>query len=167
MLIDSLHGLYPGMTGEIPDEQKFRLYLEPLLQMKDNDGVFIRWTDLRLMRRMLRDASHRAYDPRQTLEHWHYVRTSEMRNILPQINSADYIINSGLPYELPVFRARLLNSFALWAEDYRHDPLRLDAFTRAERVHRMLEQVLPVEDESAIPSDSLLREFIGGSSLKY
>ena len=39
LLIDSLHGLYPAMTGEIPDEQKFRLYLEPLLQMKDNEGV--------------------------------------------------------------------------------------------------------------------------------
>ena len=68
ILIDSLHGLYPGMTGGIPDEQKFRLYLEPLLQMKDNEGTYVRWTDLRLMRRMLRDASHRAYDPRQTLE---------------------------------------------------------------------------------------------------
>ena len=92
---------------------------------------------------------------------------SEMRNILPQINKADYIINSGLPYELPVFRARLLDSFKRWAEDYHNNPLRKDAFTRADRVYHLLQQVSPVEDESAIPSDSLLREFIGGSSLEY
>jgi len=80
VLIDSLHGLYPGMTTDIPREHKFNLYLEPLLQLKDYDGKYVRWTDIRLIRRMLRDASHRAYDPRRTLEHWHYVRSSEMRH---------------------------------------------------------------------------------------
>ena len=74
ILIDSLHGLYADMTRSVDDELKFKLYIEPLLQMKDADGKFVRWTDLRLMRRMERDATHRAYDPQQTLEHWHYVR---------------------------------------------------------------------------------------------
>lgn len=167
VLIDSLHGLYPAMTEGIPDAQKFRLYLEPLLQMKDQNGKYIRWTDIRLIRRMLRDASHRAYDPRRTLQHWHYVRSSELRHIIPYINSTDYIINTGLPFELPIYAARMLKDFALWVEEYRDDPLRNDAFIRAERVHKLLSQITPVADESAIPVDSVLREFIGGSCYEY
>lgn len=169
ILIDSLHGLYPDMTRDIPPERIFRLYIEPLLQMKGPDGDYVRWTDLRLMRRMVRDEAHRAYRPRQTLEHWHYVRASEMRNIIPYANTVDYVVNSGLPYELPVMRNRLLEGFARWREDYRDDPLRVDAATRAERVHALLSAVAPIsaEDEEAIPPDSLLREFIGGSCYEY
>ena len=167
ILIDSLHGLYEDMTGGVRDEQKFKLYIEPLLQMKGPGGKFVRWTDLRLMRRMERDARYRAYDPRQTLEHWHYVRSSELRNIIPYINTADYIVNSGLPYELPIMKASLFGSFERWVQDYRDNPLRQDAFTRAERVYRLLSAVTGVEDDSEIPPDSLLREFIGGSCYEY
>ncbi len=167
ILIDSLHGLYPDMTANIPAEQKFKLYLEPLLQMKDHDGEYVSWTDLRLIRRMLRDASHRAYDPRRTLEHWHYVRSSEMRHIIPQINTTDYIINTGLPYELPIYAARMLADFQKWIEEYRDNPLRQDAFSRASRVFDLLRQVTPVQDETPIPADSVLREFIGGSCYEY
>lgn len=167
ILIDSLHGLYPDMTAGIPDEQKFKLYIETLLQMKYADGRFVRWTDLRLMRRMVRDAQFRAYSPRRTLEHWHYVRSSELLNIIPHINSADYVVNSALPYELPVMRARLFDHFAQWVDDYRDDPYRQDAYNRACRVYELLKRIRPVEDESAIPSTSLLREFIGGSAYEY
>ena len=167
ILIDSLHGLYADMTRSIDVEQKFKLYIEPLLQMKGPGGRYVRWTDLRLMRRMVRDAAYRAYDPQRTLEHWHYVRASEMRNIIPYVNTTDYIVNSGLPYELPVMRARLFDHFEKWVGLYRDDPLRQDAQTRAERVFHLLEAVTPVEDDSAIPPDSLLREFIGGSCYEY
>ncbi|MFQ6101796.1 MAG: ATP cone domain-containing protein [Anaerolineae bacterium] len=167
ILIDSLHGLYAPMTEGVDDARKFKLYIEPLLQMKGPDDRFIRWTDLRLMRRMERDASHRAYDPQQTLEHWHYVRSSELRNIIPYINTTDYIVNSGLPYELSVMKVRLFENFERWVEQYKDDPLREDAFARAERVYHLLKAVTPVEDESAIPPDSLLREFIGGSCYEY
>jgi uridine kinase len=167
ILIDSLHGLYPAMMEGIDDERIFRLYIEPLLQMKGPNDKYVRWTDLRLMRRMERDAIHRAYDRQQTLEHWHYVRSSEMRNIIPYLNTANYIINSGLPYELPVMRARLFDYFKVWVEEYKDDPLRQDAYTRSERIHHLLQTVTPVEDESAIPPDSLLREFIGGSCYEY
>jgi len=167
ILIDSLHGLYASMTRSIDDELKFKLYIETLLQMKSSDGRFVRWTDLRLMRRMVRDAVHRAYDPQQTLEHWHYVRKSEMRNIIPYINTTDYIVNSGLPYELPIMRARLFGRFEKWAGQYKDDPLREDARVRAGRVYRLLKSITPVEDDSAIPPDSLLREFIGGSCYEY
>lgn len=169
ILIDSLHGLYPPLTEGVEAELKFALYVEPLLQMQGPDGRMVRWSDLRLMRRMVRDARHRAYDPQRTLEHWHYVRSSEMRNILPYANSADYIVNGALSYELPVMRRRLLADFAQWERQYGGDPLRVDAYERARRVHQLLEAIAPIEesDEEAIPSTSHLREFIGGSSYQY
>lgn len=167
VLIDSLHGLFPDMTADIADEQKFKLYLEPLLQVKGEDGEYVRWTDIRLIRRMLRDAAHRAYDPRQTLEHWHYVRSSEMRNILPYINTTDAIVNSAMPYELPIYAQRMLRHFIQWTDQYKSDPLRSDAFERAQRVAHLLGSVHPVGDDSFIPTDSVIREFIGGSSLQY
>ncbi|UCC63944.1 MAG: response regulator SirA [Anaerolineae bacterium] len=167
ILIDSLHGLYPDMTAGIPDEQKFRLYIETLLQMKGSDDRFIRWTDLRLMRRMVRDATYRALKPRETLEHWHYVRSSELRHIVPHANRVDYIVNGALPYELPIMCARLKDGFAQWVGDYRDDAERQDAFERAGRVYRLLQSVTPVEDDSPIPPTSLLREFIGGSAYQY
>ena len=167
ILIDSLHGLHAPMSRDIDDESKFKLYIEPLLQMKGVNGRYIRWTDLRLMRRMERDATHRAYDPQQTLEHWHYVRSSELDSIIPFVNTTDYIVNSGLPYELPIMRARLFDHFTEWRTRYRGDPLRKDALIRASRVHRLLRSITPVEDDSPIPPDSLLREFIGGSCYEY
>ena len=138
ILIDSLHGLFPALTNAIPDESKFKLYLEPLLQMKGEDGDYIRWTDIRLIRRMLRDATHRAYDPRQTLEHWHYVRSSEMRNIIPNNIHADFIINSGMPFELPIYSTRMGAQFKEWEKLYRDDPLRTDAYERATGWRRCL-----------------------------
>ncbi len=161
LLIDSLHGLYPAMTAGVPAASKFRLYLEPLLQMRGPDDEYIRWTDIRLMRRMLRDAVHRAWNPQQTLEHWHYVRASELRNILPYQATADFIINSAMPYELALYRPRLLDSFLNWVELYRDDPLREDAHMRAVRVARLLNSVTAVADDSPVPAASVLREFIG------
>ncbi len=163
ILIDSLHGLYGDMLKGIDEKSVFKVYIETLLQMKGANGKFIRWTDLRLMRRMIRDEQHRAYDPRQTLTHWHYVRNAELRNILPYINTADYIINGAVPYELPVMRNRLYDHFKEWEQDYKDDPRRVDAYLRAKRVREMLESVTPVTDESPIPETSHLREFIGGS----
>jgi uridine kinase len=167
LLIDSLHGLYPALTEDIPNEMKFKLYLEPLMQMKGPDDRYIRWTDLRLIRRMLRDAVHRAYNPQQTLEHWHYVRSSELRNIIPYLSTANHIINSAMPYEIAIYRPKLIDRFAEWVEIYKEDPLREDAYIRAGRIHKLLQVVEPVEDDSPIPPDSVLREFIGGSSLEY
>lgn len=167
ILIDSLHGLYPEMTSSVGDDQKFKLYLEPLLQMKTSSGDYIRWTDIRLVRRMLRDAIHRAYNPTKTLMHWHYVRSSEMRNIIPFISTADYIINSAMPYELCFYKPKLINDFEKWVKEYQFDPLKTDAFFRAKRTLDVLNDLPSLEDENLIPSDSVIREFIGGSSLKY
>lgn len=167
LLIDSLHGLYPAFSKDIPVDVKFKLYLEPLLQMKGFDGRYVRWTDIRLIRRMLRDSVFRAYNPQQTLEHWHYVRSSELRNIIPYSNTADFVISSAMPYELPIYANRMLKLFEEWSNKYKDDVLKQDAYERASRVYNLLKTVTPVADESPIPGDSVIREFIGGSTLQY
>lgn len=167
LLIDSLHALYPKFTEGVDPDVTFKVYLEPLLQMKGPDGEYVQWTDLRLIRRMLRDSKHRAYNPQQTLEHWHYVRSSELRHIIPYSGNADYIVNSGMPYEIALYRALLFDKFVEWEKKYEGDPLREDACKRASRVRKILEAVRSVEDDSAVPDTSVLREFIGGSVYKY
>ena len=167
ILIDSLHGLYPPMTEDIVPEKKYKLYLEPLLQMKDSKGQYIRWTDIRLMRRMLRDEAFRGYDPEKTLTHWHYVRSGEMHHIIPNNIYADFIINSAMPYELSIYKSRLYEYFKSWVDKFKDDPLREDAFIRAQRGYDLLSEIPALTDDSFVPSDSVIREFIGGSSLKY
>ena len=165
ILIDSLYGLYPPLTDGIADN-KINLYIEPLMQVKDDAGKYARWTDLRLMRRMLRDATHRAYNYEQTLTHWHYVRSGEMKNIIPYSSSADFVINSAMPYELPLYKSKLFESFVEWVEKYKDDPLRQDAFMRASRVHSLLETVISESDDSTVPKNSVIREFIGGLEIE-
>ena len=167
ILIDSLHGMYPAMTHGVEDDRKFSLFLEPLLQMKDDEGKYIRWTDIRLMRRMLRDSAYRALDPESTLTHWHYVRASELRSIIPNINRADYIINSAMPYELSIYKPKLLHYFEQWPSKFKDDPLREDSYTRSVRILSLLQKIEPIADDSIVPGDSVLREFIGGSTLSY
>lgn len=165
ILIDSLYGLYPPLTDGIADN-KINLYIEPLLQLKDSKGRYIRWADLRLMRRMLRDATHRAYGFEQTLTHWHYVRSAELRNIIPYSNTADFVINSAMPYELPLYKSKLFKNFIEWVEKYKDDPLRQDAFKRASRIHDLFEIVTQEPDDTIVPKNSVIREFIGGLELE-
>ncbi len=164
ILIDSLYGLYPPLTDGIADT-KINLYIEPLLQLKDDRGEYVQWADIRLMRRMLRDAVQRAYDYEKTLTHWHYVRAGEIKNIIPYSNTADFIINSAMPYELPLYKPKLFDGFVEWVGRYKDDPLRQDAFTRASRIHTLLETIVPEPDDSIVPKDSVIREFIGGLEL--
>jgi uridine kinase len=164
ILIDSLYGLYPALTEGVKSTI-YKVYIEPLLQLKCNNGEYVRWTDIRLMRRMLRDATQRAANYEQTLTHWHYVRSGELRNIMPFISTADYIINTGVPYELSIYRPKLLEYFAKWSQEYKEDPLRQDAYSRASRVYTLLNSIVPYLDEAIVPTDSVLREFIGGLTL--
>ncbi|MCK5086070.1 MAG: response regulator SirA, partial [Melioribacteraceae bacterium] len=76
-------------------------------------------------------------------------------------------ISSGMPYEIALYSARLLDKFEEWAVKFKDDPLKVDAYKRASRTLEMLKAVTPVEDDSAVPKDSVLREFIGGSVFKY
>lgn len=171
ILLDCLHGLYPALTSSVSETQKMKVYIESLAQQRDSSGYFVRWTDLRLMRRMVRDMQFRGYSAEQTLTHWHYVRRSEMQYIIPHINTAniDYILNGALAYELPVHKFFLYKYFPDWVEKFRDDEDRKDAFIRAERVSKLLKGVESASQEhiDAISKTSLMREYIGGSIYKY
>jgi uridine kinase len=90
-----------------------------------------------------------------------------MRNIVPNNIFADFIINSAMPYELSIYKSRLFENFKDWTKKFKIDPLREDAYSRASRAYAMLSEFPVLEDDSFVPSDSVIREFIGGSSLKY
>jgi uridine kinase len=166
LLIDSLHGLYDEMTKSIPHDYKFKFYIEAIALLRDNEGEFVEWTDLRMLRRMIRDSWHRAYDPLRTVGHWHYVRRSEKQHIVPFINKVDYVFNGALPYEFPIHKKFMFKEFPGIIKAYENDPKKIDAYTRAKRVYKFLEEIEEL-DGSLVPENSLLREFIGGSSYKY
>ena len=167
LLIDSLHGLFPEMTAGIGEERKFRLYIETLSQVRDREGRYLRWADVRMLRRMVRDMQFRSYSPLQTVRHWHLVRRSELRYIVPELQRAHAIVNSFLPYELPVMRARVGPKLAEMARQFEGAPDREDALERTLRVMRIFEELDVTVDEAAVPATSLLREFIGGSGYSY
>ena len=167
LLIDSLHGLYDEMMEGIPDDLKFKLYIETLSQLKDLNGLFIRWADIRLLRRMVRDMQYRNYSPKQTITHWHYVRRSELRYIVSRLKTAHFVVNSFFPYELPIMKHRLGHLFDDFIAEFESDTDREDALDRAKRVRAMFEEIPAWDDESVVPSHSILREFIGGSKYSY
>ena len=167
LLIDSLHGLYEAMTRDVPAENKLRIYIETLGQFRGKDGSFMRWSDVRLLRRMIRDKHFRNLKPIETLTHWHYVRRSELQHIIPFIKNADCLVNSSLAYELPILKHKLFRAISAARDRYGDDPRRLDAHIRVRRVHALLKPLRPVRDDSCVPTDALLREFIGGSRHRY
>jgi len=167
LLMDCLHGLYSDMTRSVPDAHKFRLYIETLGQVRNGEDDFMRWTDHRLLRRMIRDSWNRSHDPMHTLTHWHYVRKSELQYIIPFIGNVDFVVNSAMPYEFPILKEKLFHYLPQAIEAYRDDYKRQDAYLRAQRVMQFLEPLRSNVDESIIPSQSLFREFVGGSDYTY
>ncbi len=164
VLLDNLHGLYAELTASVPQGRKFKLYIETIAQLKNAEGRYTRWTDIRLLRRMIRDARFRAYTPERTLLHWHYVRRSELKHIIPFQGLADFTVASALAYELPFLKLHLFAELTGFLERWRRDERRLDGYLRARRVHGLLDSITDVEDDSTVPPTSLLREFIGGSA---
>ena len=132
-----------------------------------------RWTDIRLLRRTLRDVKHRNHSPLRTLLHWHYVRHGELFSIIPLRGLADAVINGGFPFDLPV-----LKPFFTGPDSHLPAPADLapyagflDARIRLDRVRRLLDSVAGVpaadlEDTRLLPGDAVLREFIGGSTIQ-
>ncbi|MGB5660060.1 MAG: ATP cone domain-containing protein [Thermoanaerobaculia bacterium] len=164
ILLDTLHGLYGGLTASVPDEHKFRLYLETISQLKTAGGRYARWTDIRLLRRMVRDHQYRAYSPEKTILHWHYVRRSELKHIIPNQAMADFQVNTALAYELPFLKQHLFSHLPDFLDKWRDDAKRLDGYIRARRIFDLLDSIEDVADDSLVPPTSLLREFIGGSA---
>ncbi|MBN2739081.1 MAG: hypothetical protein JXR70_19030 [Spirochaetales bacterium] len=167
LLIDSLHGLHSDLTSAIAGDEKLKIYVETLAQLKNAKGRFVRWSDIRMMRRMVRDKQFRNYNPVQTLTHWHYVRRSELRYIISKLQSANIVLNTYLPYEVPLLVNRLRNYLAAFEKDLAEKPHHYDALERFERLKDLFAQVPVYTDENRVPKQSLLREFIGGSDLSY
>lgn len=163
LLLDSLHGLCERMTAGVPASAMFKVYIETLGQLRSDDGRFMRWADNRLMRRMIRDARVRNSLPGTTLTHWHYVRRSELTNIIPFIKTVDFLVNTALPYEMPILKSRVFDFFPDALARYREDPMRQDAYIRAKRIYEFLLPLNEVREAECVPSGSVLREFIGGS----
>jgi len=185
LLLDCLHGFYPPITDGIDPKASFRIYIEamnplyesspmmPLAEDDRSDRRLTRFEDVRLLRRTLRDAVHRNHPPLATLLHWHYVRAGELFSIIPLKGMADVVINGGMPFDLPVMKPFFAETPELWPteEDLANYPSFLDAHIRHGRVCQLLDSVegltmRDVNDTTFIPGDAVVREFIGGSTIK-
>jgi len=168
LLLDCLHGLYPPITEGIDASAQFRLYIETLNVLRDDQGRLTKFTDIRLLRRMLRDVQHRNHSPLSTLLHWHYVRAGELFSIIPLMGTADHVVNGGLAFDLPMLKSFFCGPRAQHLPDAAAldaYPGFLDARIRHERVRRLLESVAGA-DAAVVPGDAVLREFIGGSTIQ-
>lgn len=165
ILIDCLHGLYRRLTESVPQQAKFKIYIESMNVVRDINGNYTQWSDVRLLKRMIRDSRHRGTSMRETLSHWPYVRKGELKHIIPYIYSTDAVINSGLPYELPVLKQVIGDRYpsAEFIEELKEKG-RLAAYIRGRRTRALLDTVAPLEDLDRVPGDSPLREFIGGAT---
>jgi uridine kinase len=176
LLLDCLHGLYPPLTEGIDAASQFHVYVETLNVLREGDGSsgrLTRFADVRLMRRIIRDTRHRDKSPLSTLLHWHYVRSGELFSIIPLMGRADCVINAGLPFDLPVMKPFLVGTDSLWpgADALDAYPGFLDARIRHRRVSELLASVEGIGREDAmdtarLPGDAVLREFIGGSTIR-
>lgn len=173
LVLDCLHGLSPEVTGFIQREISFKLYIEAMNTADGPDG-HLQWTDNRLMRRMLRDMKHRNHPPLDTLMHWHLVRAGEARGIIPYIMTSDVIVNGGYPYELAILKQEIYEKVRELLPVLARNVDLTDAYFRAQRIINLLESVETLKPElwavyaeprGIIPGTSLLREFIGGSTV--
>ena len=99
--------------------------------------------------------------------HWHYVRRSEKKYIVPFIHTVDYVFNGSLPYELAVHKNFVAHLLPQILKKYQDDPKKMDAYLRAQRIHKLLDSLLNFPQVDFIPPNSFLREFIGGGIYKY
>ena len=176
LLLDCLHGFYPPITEGIDAAAQFRIYIEAMNVLYEGGGSTNRltqFTDVRLIRRMLRDARHRNHSALRTILHWHYVRYGELFSIIPLMGLGDHIINGGFPFDLPALKPFFIEEGGLLPkpEDFAPYAGFLDARIRYDRVKTLLESVegftkKQVSTCDLIPGDAVIREFIGGSTIK-
>jgi len=160
LVVEGIHGLNPKLTSQIPDSAKYRIYVSALTFLNLDADNRIPTTDVRILRRMVRDHKFRGYSALQTLQIWHSVRMGEERHIFPFQENADAMFNSSLVYELA-----FLKNYAMQLL------LQIDntvpEYSEARRLIRFLDYFLPVMDIDVIPSTSIIREFIGNSYFNY
>lgn len=154
LVIEGIHCLNDKLSSSLPTESKFKIYISALTQLNIDEHNRIPTTDGRLIRRIVRDARTRGASAKQTIAMWNSVRRGEEENIFPYQESADVMFNSALIYELAVLK--------LYAEPllFSIEPGKPE-YNEAKRLLKFLDYFLGIPGES-IPSNSILREFIGG-----
>jgi len=155
IIIEGIHALNEEVTKLIPKFQKFKIYISPTPQINIDNHAPIRPTELRMLRRIVRDLQFRKTDPRDTFAMWASVRRGEFKWIYPFQEEADYIFNTELTYELGVMKKHAINALK---KINRRD----EFYVQANRLIKFLKYVVDIDDKY-VPCNSLLREFIGGS----
>lgn len=156
IIIEGIHALNEKLTSSIPKHQKYKIYIAPQLPVNIDNHSPLNTTDLRLIRRIVRDMQFRNYPAANTIDMWQSVRSGEFRWIYPNQEGANFVFNSALPYELCVLKKLAMPALR---EIKYTDP----QFLVANRLIKYLKYFKTIEDESIIPCNSLIREFIGGS----
>ncbi|HCS76117.1 MAG TPA: AAA family ATPase [Clostridiales bacterium] len=156
IIVEGIHGLNEKLTEMIPRENKYKIYISALTQLNVDDHNRILTTDARLIRRMVRDYHFRGTAVEDTLKMWRSVRRGEERYIFPFQETADIMINSALLYELAVLKPLILPLLEAVPEEDAY-------FPEVNRQKKFLKYFVEMDPE-VIPSNSILREFIGGSS---
>ncbi len=155
IIIEGIHALNDELTISIPKSNKFKIFISPQAQINLDDHNPLSLTDLRLVRRIVRDKKFRNSPAEETLSMWPNVRAGEFKWIYSTQEGSDYVYNSFLPYELPVMKKYAMPLLCSIDKDSQYYP-------DAQRLLRMLKFFIDMSDEW-VPSNSLMREFIGGS----
>ena len=159
LILEGIHGLNDKLTSSIPFNQKIKIYVSALNNLNIDSHNRIPTTDSRKIRRIIRDHKFRGHPAEQTLEMWESIREGENKNIFPFQENADFMFNSILTYELAVLKKYgmpLLQSVTEYCPEY----------LEAKRLIRLFDHIYNIQDD-LVPSNSILREFIGGSIFQY
>lgn len=159
LLIEGIHGLNPELTAHIDAKMKYLIYVSALTTLSIDDHNWVPTTDNRLLRRIIRDYKYRGVSATDTIKRWPSVRRGEEKWIFPFQENADAMFNSSLIFELGVMKE--------FADDILNGvPRDIREYAEAYRLRKLLSYFTPITDR-LIPSTSLLREFLGGSSFHY
>ena len=162
LIMEGIHGLNPGLTPQIPDEEKYKLYVSVLTPIRIDEKTRMQARDYRLLRRMVRDNQFRGMTAEDTILRWPSVGAGEEKYILPFKQLADSEFNSALFYEIPMLKC--------YAEPLLQIlPAHSPAYPEARRLLELVRSVIAMTplDVRHIPPTSIIREFIGGSSFHY
>lgn len=159
IIIEGIHALNEKLTQSIPKHQKFQIYIAPQTQLHIDDHNPISITELRLLRRIVRDQKYRNASAIDTMNMWPSVRRGEFKWIYPFQREANYTFNSELTYELAVLKKHAVAQLQAIPRDNKH-------FITANRLLKFLKYFDNIDDD-IVPCNSLLREFIGGSSFHH
>jgi len=155
VIIEGIHALNPRLTSDIDDADKFKIYVSAITSMRIDQHNRIPTTDLRLLRRIVRDNLFRGTTAPETIDMWPAVRRGEERNIFPFQQEADVMFNSSLIYELLVLKGYALPLLNAITRD-------MPQYSEARRLIEFLSYFLQIPADD-IPPNSILREFLGGS----